>query len=101
MRRICETILQRTSERKMIKPRPYQEKSLELIWQYFASGKTGNPLICYPTGTGKSLLPAVFIQRIMEHYPNQRFLLLSHVAELIKQNAEVLKFAWPNAPLGI
>lgn len=85
----------------MIKPRPYQERSLELIWQYFASGKTGNPLICYPTGTGKSLIPAIFIQRIMEHYPDQRFLLLTHVAELISQNAEVMRLVWPNCPLGI
>lgn len=85
----------------MITLRPYQEESLERIWAYFANGNTGNPLIAYPTGTGKSCLPAVFIKRIMQHYPGQRFLMITHVKELIAQNAEVLKIAWPMAPLGI
>lgn len=85
----------------MITLRPYQEESLERIWAYFANGNTGNPLIAYPTGTGKSALPAVFIKRVMQHYPAQRFMMITHVSELIKQNAEVLKLAWPMAPLGI
>ncbi len=85
----------------MIVPRDYQEESLTRIWDYFANGNKGNPLICYPTGTGKSLIPAVFIQRIMKSYPGQRFMMITSVSELIKQNAEVLKIAWPMAPLGI
>jgi DNA repair protein RadD len=85
----------------MITLRPYQEESLERIWDYFASGNTGNPLIAYPTGTGKSAIPAVFIKRIMQYYPSQRFLMITHVKELIEQNTEVLKFAWPDAPVGI
>lgn len=84
-----------------IQLRPYQEESLERIWAYFANGNKGNPLICYPTGTGKSILPAEFIKRIMVRYPEQRFLMVTHVKELIEQNAEVLKYAWPYAPLGI
>ena len=81
--------------------RPYQEEALDRIWQYFASGKGGNPLIAMPTGTGKSCIPAVFIERIMRTYPDQRFLVMTHVAELIKQNYEVMMHAWPNAPVGI
>lgn len=84
-----------------IKLRQYQEESLERIWTYFANGRTGNPLIAYPTGTGKSVIPAEFIRRIMQIYPDQRFLMITHVKELIEQNAEVLKIAWPYAPLGI
>ena len=85
----------------MIKPRDYQIESLNLLWSYFAQGNKGNPLICYPTGTGKTLIPALWIANVMKHYPNQRFLLLTHVKELIEQNAEVMKIIWNNAPLGI
>src|ERR1017187_8772322 len=85
----------------MITLRPYQEDALTAIWDYFVKGNKGNPVISWPTGTGKSVLPAVFIQRIMQIYPTQRFMLLSHVAELIKQNAEVIQYVWPNVPLGI
>lgn len=85
----------------MLELRPYQEAGLDAIWHYFANGKTGNPLLAWPTGTGKSIVPAVFIQRIMKLWPDQRFLMITHVKELIEQNAEVLKYAWPNAPLGI
>lgn len=84
----------------MITARPYQEESLSLLYQYFMSN-TGNPLIAYPTGTGKSLIPALFIYRAMNKWPNQRFLLITHVKELVVQNAEVVKYVWPNAPLGI
>lgn len=85
----------------MIKLRPYQEEGLDAIWNYFASGKTGNPVISWPTGVGKSVLPAAFISRIMKVWPTQTFMMITHVKELIEQNAEVLKLVWPNAPLGI
>lgn len=85
----------------MITPRPYQEESLDRIWHYFSSGKTGNPLIAMPTGTGKSCIPAVFIERIMRVWPDQRFIIATHVKELIQQNYDVMKHAWPDAPAGI
>ncbi len=85
----------------MIKLRPYQEDALSAIWKYFVDGNTGNPVISWPTGTGKSILPAIFIERIMKIYPTQRFMLITHVKELIEQNADVLKLVWPNSPLGI
>lgn len=85
----------------MIQPRPYQEDALTAIWSYFASGKRGNPVIAHPTGTGKSIIPAVFIERILKIWPNQRFLLVTHVSELIKQNYDELKGHWPEAPIGI
>ena len=81
--------------------RPYQQDALNNLWEYFNSGKTGNPLIAHPTGVGKSILPAIFIKEVLSIWPTQRFLLLTHVKELIQQNSEVLKSVWPNAPLGI
>lgn len=85
----------------MISLRPYQAEGLNAIWNYYQSGKTGNACLAWPTGTGKSIVPAIFIRDTMKLWPNQRFGLLTHVSELIKQNAKVMKFAWPEAPLGI
>lgn len=84
----------------MIEPRYYQNEAMDAIYNYFMH-KDGNPLVGLPTGTGKSLIPAMFIYKVMQQWPNQRFLLLTHVKELIAQNSEVLKEVWPNAPLGI
>jgi len=81
--------------------RPYQQDGLNALWNYFQEGGTGNPLLAWPTGTGKSIVPAIFIKSVLELWPTQRFLLLTHVKELIRQNADELKGIWPNAPLGI
>ncbi len=85
----------------MIIPRSYQEDALRAVWDYYANGKSGNPVIAHPTGTGKSVLPAVFMERILKVWPNQRFLLATHVSELIRQNADELQTHWNGAPLGI
>lgn len=84
----------------MITPRWYQQEAIAAIYHYFMS-KDGNPLIGLPTGTGKSLIPALFIYNVMRQWPNQRFLLLTHVKELIQQNADVIREVWDNVPLGI
>src|SRR5882672_1569598 len=81
--------------------RQYQIDGLNALWNYFQSGNTGNPLLCWPTGTGKSIAPAIFIKEAMHLWPSQKFMLLTHVSELIKQNSEVLKEVWENAPLGL
>lgn len=81
--------------------RPYQQEALDAVYNYFLTHETGNPLIALPTGTGKSVLPAAFINAIMRQWPNQRFAMITHVKELISQNAEELLKLWPTAPLGI
>lgn len=81
--------------------RPYQAEGLTALWDYFQSGKTGHPVIAWPTGTGKSCCPAIFIKYVMQQWPNQKFLMITHVKELIQQNADVLEMLWPQAPLGI
>ena len=85
----------------MIKLRDYQIEGLKAIWSYFADGGKGNPVIAWPTGTGKSIIPATFIMEIMKIWPNQRFLIITHVKELIKQNYDLMMELWPNAPAGI
>lgn len=80
--------------------RAYQQEAVDSIWHYFQT-KFGNPCIAMPTGTGKSLVIAGFLESIYRQYPAQKVLVLTHVKELIKQNCEKLLAVWPNAPAGI
>jgi DNA repair protein RadD len=86
---------------EVIQLRYYQQEALDALYNFFLTHQTGNPLIGLPTGTGKSVLPAAFIQGVMRQWPNQRFLMATHVKELVSQNAEELLGLWAEAPLGI
>lgn len=79
----------------------YQDEAEYAIFNYFQSGGTGNPVVAMPTGTGKSIVIANFIRKVFGYWPNQRVMMLTHVKELIEQNAEKLQGVWPTAPLGI
>lgn len=85
----------------MIQLRPYQIEGLNALWDYFYSGNPGHPVLAWPTGTGKSIIPAIFIQEAMRQFPDQKFLMVTHVKELIKQNYDVVLEVWSNAPIGI
>jgi DNA repair protein RadD len=91
-------------------PRWYQEEAVDGLFDYFANhGGTGNdgrpitanPVICLPTGTGKSLVIGLFLMRAFGLYPRTRAMVLTHVKELISQNASKLLEIWPLAPLGV
>lgn len=84
-----------------MKLRDYQSYGIGTIFEYFQSGKTGNPIVAMPTGTGKSLLIGGFIKQAMEMYPNTRIMKLTHVKELLEQNLDKLLRLWPNAPAGL
>lgn len=84
----------------MIVPRYYQTEAIDAIYNYFMSN-SGNPLVGLPCGTGKSIIPAIFFQKILHRWPNQRLLLMSHVGEILKQNINKILEVWPEAPLGI
>jgi DNA repair protein RadD len=88
----------------------YQQEAVQSLFDYFAAnpgydtvGKPvkRNPLICMPTGTGKSHVIADFVKIAMQTYPTTRVFMATHVKELIKQNANKLQEAWPLAPLGV
>lgn len=85
----------------MITPRWYQEEAINSIYHYFINGGKGNPIIALPTASGKSIIPAVFIERVLRQWPNQRFLVMTHVSVLITQNADKMIEVWANAPIGI
>lgn len=98
----------------VIKPvfqdRWYQTEAVESIWDYFRKNTrlddaqkliTANPLVALPTGTGKSVVIARFLQSVFQPFPQQRVMMLTHVKELIQQNYEKLLGLWPFAPAGI
>jgi DNA repair protein RadD len=82
-------------------PRWYQTGSVDAFFDYYVRGNVGNPLICLPTGTGKSLVQALLMKTILDQWSRQRFICLTHVKELIANNAKDMREFWPQAPLGI
>ena len=81
-------------------PRWYQTECVDSLWQYLEE-TSGNPVLALPTGTGKSLVIAMIIQRALTEYPGTRIIKLTHVKELIEQNMRQLTSLWPQAPAGI
>ncbi len=84
----------------MIEARDYQTEAVQSLFRYFEK-KAGNPVIAMPTGTGKSVVIALFLNEIYKQWPDQRVMIVTHVKELIKQNYEKLMMLWPFAPAGI
>lgn len=81
-------------------PRWYQQETINAWWSD-ATSRAGNPLLVLPTGAGKSLVLAELIRSIMNKYPRQRILVLTHVKELIEQDLEAVIDQWPYAPVGV
>lgn len=84
----------------LLQPRNYQTECVSAIYKYFQSN-SGNPVCALPTGTGKSVVIAMFLESVFRYYPNQKILVLTHVKELIEQNHDKLMTVWPQAPAGI
>ena len=81
--------------------REYQTRTIDQLYQWFQAGNTGNPCLVLPTGSGKSHIIAALCKDALQSWPETRILMLTHVRELISQNAEKMRQHWPNAPMGI
>lgn len=81
--------------------RDYQKHALEQINDWFQANPTGKPCLVFPTGSGKSHIIAALCIQTLNHHAENRILMLTHVKELIEQNAEKLRSHLANAPLGI
>lgn len=82
----------------MLELYPHQERATEATFGYFEKER-GNPLIVAPVGSGKSLLIAEFIRRACSLYPSTHFIVVSHVTELLTQDADHLRGQWPSASI--
>ena len=84
----------------MITLRDYQRDAVTALWRYFEEADDC-PLIVQPTGSGKSVVIAGFVASVLEQFPDQRFLVLTHVRELIEQNAAKLEALLPFGTVGV
>lgn len=84
----------------MIQPRDYQKLALDGINRFFENGY-GNPLVVAPTGSGKSLMIALYCQMAVRDYPGTRCMVLAHVEELIQQNSSCFATVAPEIQHGI
>lgn len=80
--------------------RDYQQRSIDQLYDWFTKN-SGNPCLVLPTGAGKSHIVAALCKDAVKNWPETRVLMLTHVKELIEQNAEKMRLHWPNAPMGI
>lgn len=85
----------------MISLRWYQRKAIDDLWAWFSSGNAGNPCVELPTGSGKSVVVAAICKEALQSWPGTRILMLTHVKEILQQDADRLRQLWPGAPLGI
>lgn len=81
--------------------RPYQERVLNELWNWFAKHPDGNPIVEAAVGAGKSLMIAALAQRADKEYPGTRVLVLVHQKELLEQNIGKLLNIWPAADVGV
>lgn len=84
-----------------MKLRDYQQRAIDQLYDWFRSGNEGNPCLVLPTGSGKSHIVAALCKDTLQSWPETRVLMLTHVKELIEQNAEKMRQHWPGAPMGI
>lgn len=83
-----------------MKLREYQRDSIAATHDFLRT-RDDNPCIVVPVGGGKSVIMAALIQEAITQFPGTRICVLAHVRELVRQNADKLQKAWPDAPLGI
>ena len=76
-------------------PRPYQYEAVAALLAATARG-VQRPLLVLPTGTGKTIVFALLVQR-----RRGRSLILAHRDELIQQAVDKLHLVDPTLPLGV
>jgi hypothetical protein len=81
----------------MVELRNYQHEALIALFEYWRSGG-GNALIDLPTGTGKSLVIADLARRLVLR--GRRIVIVSHVREIVTQDAAAIRAIWPGMPSG-
>tara|TARA_Y100000593_G_scaffold33818_2_gene66452 strand:- start:2530 stop:4257 length:1728 start_codon:yes stop_codon:yes gene_type:complete len=70
-----------------IKPRDYQIEAVESVCEYLTK-HDGDPVICAPTGAGKSVILSMLTERFIK--AGRRVMMATHVGELVKQNAAAM-----------
>ena len=74
-----------------IRLRWYQREAVDACIDYLANGEGMAPIITLPTASGKSLVCAELVREILREAPHVGILVLTHRAELIRQNERHLR----------
>lgn len=69
----------------MLTLRPYQEAAVAAVYEHLAA-RDDNPCVVMPTGSGKAICLARICADVVQRW-NSRVLVLTHVRELVDQNA--------------
>lgn len=77
--------------------RPYQEAALGAARQALSDGMS-RPLVCLPTGSGKSPVIAALLKAVYDADPTEKLLCCVHTQELIGQLAETYQSYTAQAP---
>ena len=70
----------------MISLRPYQEAAIAAVYEHLST-RVDNPCVVIPTGGGKGVIVGRICADVVERW-NGRILVLTHVKELVDQNAD-------------
>lgn len=81
--------------------RDYQQRAIDMLYEWLRAYPGQHPCLVMPTGSGKSHVIAALCKDALQNWPETRILMLTHVKELIQQNAEKMRLHWPGAPMGI
>ena len=81
--------------------RDYQQRAVDMLYEWFRANPEGNPVLNLPGGSGKSVVIAKIVQDALHNWPSTRVLMLVHSRELVAQNAAKLRAMWPGAPMGV
>jgi len=80
--------------------RPYQQASVEAIFDAWAAGKKA-PLLCLATGTGKTIVAGEVIRRYYEAHRRHKIWFLAHREELLDQAHTKIRVFAPMVTMGI
>lgn len=81
--------------------RPYQQKAINMLYEWFEKNPTGNPCLVLPPGAGKGIIVAELCRDALQNWPETRMTMLTHSMELVEQNYLKLLKHWPGAPVGV
>ena len=75
-----------TGKPRAIRLRPYQAEAVMSAHSSLLSPEKNKPLVCLPTGSGKTIVISALIERILEIEPKAKILVVTHVKELVEQD---------------
>jgi DNA repair protein RadD len=84
---------------RMLTLRPYQEAAVQAVYRSLQE-QDGNPALCLATGAGKSLVIAKICSDVVRQWGGRVFV-ISHVKEIIQQNAEKIRILMDGLGVGI